>query len=632
MSDDEREEKELDLTSPEVVTKYKSAAEIVNSMQTGNMYKNVKRKIERGVAFPTCISVNNTVCHFSPLASDESLLEEGDMLKIDMGCQERSIEPFFSLFCFQYQYCQHINKDVTEAIQKVAAAYDCCTEQGKVGSYSGFGREKSSFGFSGMYPYDYWISFLPRLCCSWLELQPTKTIDDPEIKAWLAMGTKTKKKGKKGEKAEESAEEFVDVNDECNPGFEAGHPGNQGGGGGSKFGGFGGSTSSQSGSRSSQKSLRAINSQIFKKEIVDQGMTWLLLSYTPSSKGIQYFESTIEEVSSSLQGALKIGSINCEKEVSFCKEFGISPRRAPRVFVYSYKGNDKGSLVEYNGDLDVKNLKAFCQDNLPRFSKRTDLNSLDKFSAAEKLPSVMLLSTKKDTPVIWRVLITFIWRSLLIRIDVEVHDVSDPRVKRLGVDALPAIVGWLPNGEKHILKTGISVKDIKSAVHELGTIFDSLEKTSKKASSGQTKKAPTDSDEGQIQFLSKSNFETLCGDRTPVCIIGVFRTSKAREKLQTFLSLVSQKSFSRQPSQASGSRDSISYSLLDATKQPSFLKAFDKTGFKSSDMFLIAYKPKRRKFTAYAGEMTIEEVENFISSVLNGDIPFRETREKPILK
>jgi len=27
------------------------------------------------------------------------------------------------------------------------------------------------------------------------ELQPSKTIDDPEIKAWLALGTKTKKKG-----------------------------------------------------------------------------------------------------------------------------------------------------------------------------------------------------------------------------------------------------------------------------------------------------------------------------------------------------------------------------------------------------------------------------------------------------
>lgn len=31
MSDEEREEKEFDLTTPEVVTKYKNAAEILNS-------------------------------------------------------------------------------------------------------------------------------------------------------------------------------------------------------------------------------------------------------------------------------------------------------------------------------------------------------------------------------------------------------------------------------------------------------------------------------------------------------------------------------------------------------------------------------------------------------------------------
>lgn len=50
--------------------------------QTGNMYKNVKRKIERGVGFPTCISVNNTVCHFSPLGSDEAVLEANDIVKM----------------------------------------------------------------------------------------------------------------------------------------------------------------------------------------------------------------------------------------------------------------------------------------------------------------------------------------------------------------------------------------------------------------------------------------------------------------------------------------------------------------------------------------------------------------------
>ncbi|KAF6170388.1 hypothetical protein GIB67_014318 [Kingdonia uniflora] len=183
MSDDDtKEEKELDLSSPEVVTKYKSAAEIVNKAlqlvlseckpgvkivdicekgdsyikeQTGNMYKNVKRKIERGVAFPTCVSINNTICHFSPLASDESVLEAGDILKIDMGCH---IDGFIAVVAHTHvlqdgpvtgraadviaaantaaEVALRLvrpgkkNKDVSEAVQKVAAAYDCKIVEG----------------------------------------------------------------------------------------------------------------------------------------------------------------------------------------------------------------------------------------------------------------------------------------------------------------------------------------------------------------------------------------------------------------------------------------------------------------------------------------------------------------------
>lgn len=82
---------------------------------------------------------------------------------------------------------------------------------------------------------------------------------------------------------------------------------------------------------------------------------------------------------------------------------------------------------------------------------------------------------------------------------------------------------------------------------------------------------------------------------------------------------------------SSSSRDSISYALLDAAKHQSFLKAFDKTGYKSSDKLLIAYKPRRGKYSVYRDEMTIEEVENFVASVLSGDIPFRETSGKAVL-
>ncbi|KMT12363.1 hypothetical protein BVRB_5g102980 [Beta vulgaris subsp. vulgaris] len=380
MSDDEREEQELDLTYPEVVTKYKSAADIVNRAlqlvvaeckpkakivdicekgdsyireQSGNMYKNVKKKIERGVAFPTCISVNNVVCHFSPLASDESVLEDGDVVKIDLGCH---IDGFIAAVAHTHVIQEGAvtgrkadviaaantaaevalrlvrpgkkNKDVTEAIQKVAAAYDCKIVEGvlshqlkqfvidgnkvvlsvsspdvrvddaefeenevysiDIAASTGEGKPRmldekqttiykravdknyhlkmkaSRFIFSEinqkypimpftaraleekrarlglvecvnhdlLQPYpvlhekpgDYvahikfTVLLMPngsdRVTSHPLqELQPTKTIEDPEIKAWLALGTKTKKKGggkkKKGKNksgAEESAE------------------------------------------------------------------------------------------------------------------------------------------------------------------------------------------------------------------------------------------------------------------------------------------------------------------------------------------------------------------------------------------------------------------------------------------
>jgi hypothetical protein len=75
--------------------------------------------------------------------------------------------------------------------------------------------------------------------------------------------------------------------------------------------------------------------------------------------------------------------------------------------------------VEYGGDLAVKDLKAFCQQHLPMFSKRIDLNQLDQLSTAEKLPRVLLLSTKKNTPVIWRVL-SGLYRKRIAFSDVQV--------------------------------------------------------------------------------------------------------------------------------------------------------------------------------------------------------------------
>lgn len=117
----------------------------------------------------------------------------------------------------------------------------------------------------------------------------------------------------------------------------------------------------------------------------------------------------------------QVGSINCQMEQSLCKDLGISPQRIPSVFIYSLKESEKGSLVEYNGDWAVKSLKSFCQHHLPSFSKRVDLKRFEFPSlSVQKLPTVMLLSTKKDTPVIWRVL-SGLYRKKFIFYDAQVR-------------------------------------------------------------------------------------------------------------------------------------------------------------------------------------------------------------------
>eukprot|EP00471_Norrisiella_sphaerica_P011281 CAMPEP_0184493620 /NCGR_PEP_ID=MMETSP0113_2-20130426/26520_1 /TAXON_ID=91329 /ORGANISM="Norrisiella sphaerica, Strain BC52" /LENGTH=388 /DNA_ID=CAMNT_0026878949 /DNA_START=89 /DNA_END=1255 /DNA_ORIENTATION=+ len=112
MTDKEESKPSEDLSNPNVVSKYKKAAEIANEAikrvmafaaagkkivdacqvgddyineECGKIFNKVKPKVEKGIGFPTCVSVNHIVGHFSPLSDDESKFAEGDMVKVDLG-------------------------------------------------------------------------------------------------------------------------------------------------------------------------------------------------------------------------------------------------------------------------------------------------------------------------------------------------------------------------------------------------------------------------------------------------------------------------------------------------------------------------------------------------------------------
>lgn len=175
-----REEEENTIADNTVVQKYKTAGATVNKTlqslinackvgasvkalcqkgdqqletETGKKYKN-EPDMKKGIAFPTCLSVNNCICHFSPSRNDPDYqLKAGDVVKIDLGAH---IDGFIAVAAHSLvvgakpdkkgtgraadvvlaayhasQAALRLLKDgtsnyaVTEAVQKIASEYKC---------------------------------------------------------------------------------------------------------------------------------------------------------------------------------------------------------------------------------------------------------------------------------------------------------------------------------------------------------------------------------------------------------------------------------------------------------------------------------------------------------------------------
>lgn len=110
--------------------------------------------MKKGIAFPTCLSVNNCICHFSPSKNDpDYTLKAGDVVKIDLGAHidgfiavaahtivvgatgeakatGRAADVVLAAYHASQAALRQLkdgtsNYAVTEAVQKIAAEYKC---------------------------------------------------------------------------------------------------------------------------------------------------------------------------------------------------------------------------------------------------------------------------------------------------------------------------------------------------------------------------------------------------------------------------------------------------------------------------------------------------------------------------
>ncbi|KAF3696881.1 Proliferation-associated protein 2G4 IRES-specific cellular trans-acting factor 45 kDa [Channa argus] len=148
--DDETQEQTI--ADDLVVTKYKMGAEIANQAlktvvvgatagtsvlslcekgdafimgETGKIFKKEK-DMKKGIAFPTCVSVNNCVCHHSPLKSDpDVILKDGDLVKIDLGVH---VDGFISNVAHSFVVGATKDNPVTGRKADVIKAAHLCAE------------------------------------------------------------------------------------------------------------------------------------------------------------------------------------------------------------------------------------------------------------------------------------------------------------------------------------------------------------------------------------------------------------------------------------------------------------------------------------------------------------------------
>jgi len=118
-----------------------------------------EKNMKKGTAFPTCISCNNCICHFSPLRSDpDYTIKDGDLIKIDLGCHVdgfiavaahtfvvgaskdkkatgRKADVILAAYYAAEAALRHLkpgssNYQITETVDKIAESYKCKPVEG----------------------------------------------------------------------------------------------------------------------------------------------------------------------------------------------------------------------------------------------------------------------------------------------------------------------------------------------------------------------------------------------------------------------------------------------------------------------------------------------------------------------
>ena len=145
---------------------------------------------------------------------------------------------------------------------------------------------------------------------------------------------------------------------------------------------------------------RSSNGDLYSKDSIVKRLTkkkfpgknakyeWLVEFYSPHDQQSVKFVESMEEIATDLNGKVKVGAVNCEKNPTLCSQRGVHSYPS---FFYIWKGK----ATEYMGDLDEYLVYNFAiEKHIARLRKMQD--SIQELGASTQK---MLCVISKDTSV-----------------------------------------------------------------------------------------------------------------------------------------------------------------------------------------------------------------------------------------
>ena len=186
-----------------------------------------------------------------------------------------------------------------------------------------------------------------------------------------------------------------------------GSPFNFGGGGmpGQGGGGFGGGHPQQQQQQQRQQPMEDLYSKssgirhFTSKKLPSASSRnfWIVEFYSPTCGHCKAFKPTYESLREKLDGLVRLGAVNCQKEAEVCRERGVKGYPTIQLVV-------DGEWIDYKGERSVQSLHSFAINNLPESSlhitnlvREEGVNAFLQSSSSSSSPSAIITTSKFET-------------------------------------------------------------------------------------------------------------------------------------------------------------------------------------------------------------------------------------------